>query len=400
MPSFKVGPKCCCTCVLLTDTFDGTLAPEWEQIAGSWSIIASLLETDSTDALVVHETAVPGNAGKIFSTMGATPATGYKWRIVAYLDEDNYAYIEFEYEVFGTLALQLGYFNGGVETVLDTATNLLTIIGAAGEDGDVFRLCWDGVRLVGGMNNCTLSGDYTAPNALRPGFATGATGSDWKFSTVELSHHIEQRSNCPSCKTCWDLCETYPSTIEVYIPAGTFTTRAFTSAWICTGNCENLNDQTFVLNLTNDPLTGCPMYEYTEAAFCDIESPFAAGSYSATLTIQAKFRRYYIDGGGAIEVSVNIASDCFGTAPFGGACQAGSYGNISTHTWTTFDPLDVATVLATWQPCVDVDIDTAGSVSYANACESVTAGSFPFFTCTNPLSACAVDTTKQFVISL
>jgi hypothetical protein len=409
------GPTCgCCTCVLLRDDFAGTLSSDWVQVSGSWSISGGNLATSSTSAMVVHTTAVPNNKGKFTAnTSSITSPDTAKWRMVAYLDANNYAYIEFSRNATFTsnYDLKLGYFSGGSETVLDTKTNLDA--GAfVGSTDLLYRLCWDGTRLVGGLNNATLSGAYTAPNGLRPGFATGSSGSSWQFISAELAYHNEERPSCPTCMTCWDICETFPSTIEVYIPAGTFSNHSFSAAddWFCNGGCDALNDQTYVLNLTSDgdlgdithaTRTACPMYEYLEEDFCDIENPSRAGSHPATLRILARWYMSGSAGQGYIEITILVYSECVGFN--GGFCGDATYGNITRYKFLS-SFIDISTPpIPSWSPCVDAEYET-DEVQHETSfgpgetfCFS-RAGSLS--SCQRTRIACDIDDTKTLTITI
>lgn len=382
---------CCCSCILFTDGFSGTIAPEWEQVAGTWTINgSSLLETTSTSAMIVHTTAVPANKGIIRAQLpiAADPATaGY--RVIAYKDANNYAYIEIKQNAtFSTqVDLQLGYFSSGVETVLGTSAGLAASFIGSIDEKTIIRLCWDGVRLVGGYQNSTLSGDYTAPDNLRPGFATPSSGTSWTFTNIELDYHNEERSNCPGCKTCWDICETWPDTIEVSIPASTFSTNALPSTrWVCNSNCESLNGQTFVLtkevdgDIHNDSSpalgkTACPLYSYIEEDFCLIEQPGGGATYSATLHICAKFLASS-GGAGTIQVNIRIFSECVN--------GPGGHGNQTVHQFTS------ASSLATWGPCSGEDYVTNPEINAGfGAGGTVTChGTAP----ASGVAACAVNT--------
>jgi hypothetical protein len=373
----------------MSDPFTGTISSGWDQISGTWSTSAGVLSTSNTSALIVHDTPVPANAG-----IWKVPTSGFSggtFRLVAYLDANNYAYIEFA----GT-TLKLGYFSAGVETVLETRTGLSVAFRVEDDDQRQFRLCWDGVRLVGGYQNVTLTGAYTAPASLRPGLQTASSGSSWSWSgSAELAYHNEERGNCPTCATCWDLCETFPSTVEVYIPASTFSSASFTGTkWFCNGNCENLNNQTYVLtqqasgdlglDLTAFPSgkTACPMYEYIEEDFCDIENPDPGrpGSYPATLRIRAIWKAGDA-GRGFITVEIAIYSTC-STSGFG-------YGNITQYLFIT-PAVSSVQPLPSWDACVDVSYDTdvvgTGITLYCN----------PGIT----QQACDVDAAKYLTINL
>jgi len=388
MPNFKVGtgPGCCCSCILMSDPFTGTISPSWEQIAGTWTTSSGFLSTSSTSGFLVHDTAVPGNKGiwKVPESAFSSSPGGTPFRLVAWKDANNYAYVE----ITNAGNVKLGYFSGGAETVLETRTGLART--PTNGDQFQFRLCWDGVRLVGGYQNSTVSGPYTAPDNLRPGFATPATGTSWTWSgTAELSYHNEERGSCPTCATCWDLCETFPETIELFIPASTFSNTAVDN-WTCTAGCDALNNQTFILTLTDGDTgefgafgsttfgkTACPMYEYVEEEFCDFFDR------TATMRIRAVWFAGE-DGDGLIRVTISIYS----------TCTSGVSGNISQYQFFTTP----ATAIPSWGACVDVEYET-DVVSNGGApgpgeviCQGLVFG--------GPFLACEIDNTKTLTVIL
>lgn len=376
---------CCCTCVLMSDPFTGSISSSWDQLAGSWSTSAGALTTSDASGLLVHTTAVPGNKGiwKVPTTGFSSSPSNTPFRLVAWKDANNYAYIQ----ITNNGSLTLGYFSGGVETVLETRTGLTSSTGD--DDQRQFRLCWDGSRLVGGYQNATVTGPYTAPDNLRPGFATPAAGTSWTWSgAAELSYHNEEKGSCPTCATCWDLCETFPSTIELYIPAGTFTTDN-DDDWTCLAGCEALNDQTFVLTESADGdvgqfgisgtttfKTACPMYEYTEGEFCDLgEDTITA------LRIRAVW--YASEAGdGYIIVTISIHSTCVN----------GVSGNI-----TKYEFITPALPIPSWGACVDATYQTDGAASGTIGNATVVCHGFGLGFAA---PACAVDNTKLLTISI
>jgi hypothetical protein len=379
---------CCCTCTLYNDLFSAALDSDWEQVAGTWSTSSGAITTSDTDAMVIHATEAPGDAGRInMSATGITitPGTAEWYLIGAYKDANNYLYIKFK-DMTGTgttYELTLGYFEAGVDTVLDTDT----ILGNFGPlNNTEFRLCWDGTRAIGGFAIDALNGDFTpVSGGNRAGFATGAAGTSWAFPDFDFSRHKEEQGNCPTCRTCWDACRTFPATIEVYIPAGTFTSRAFAGGedWFCNGNCENLNDQTYVLTLTDAAFRSCPQWIYTEAGFCDIENPAGAGSYPATLTVRVQ--EFVASDTGEIRwtIGINIASECV-------ECPtAGYHGNSTTWSYSADDPLH-----PTWSPCIELEYVTSHN-TFGGSPSLNCLSRKPVLTCVNASAACIVDTSKQ-----
>lgn len=370
---------CCCSCVLYNDLFSSSLASEWEQVAGSWSTSAGVLTTSSASAMVIHETESPNTAGRVVVTRTGTsisPGTAVWYLIGAYKDANNYLYLKVEYNG-STYTFTLGYLEAGVDTVLSTDSGLS---GAGGVDV-YWRLCWDGTRAVGGFANDSLTGAFTpVTGGNRAGFATGASGTSWAWPDFDFSYHREERGNCPTCGTCWDSCETFPDEIEVYIPAGTFTSRTFTgTGWFCNGGCEALNDQTFVLSLADIPNFACPRWEYVEEDFCSIESPAAPGfPYLADLAVRVT-NLTFDDTGETVgdgrstrwKLSIEIAS----------VCVAFSHGNITR--WG-FDADDRH---PDWSPCVELEYETTlGTTNLA--CNTVQIH-----------AACTIDSSKKPTIN-
>ncbi len=364
---------CCCGCDIFNDTFSDTLAPEWEQVAGSWSTSAGAITTTSTSAMVIHEAESPVDAGRVnVSTTGTTinPASAIWYLIGAYKDANNYLYCKFT-NIAGAYTITLGYFEAGVDTVIATDSNLG---GGGATDNFAFRLCWDGTRAVGGFANDAVSGDFTpVAGGNRAGFATGPAGTSWTFPDFDFSHHKEKKGSCPSCRSCWDSCETFPETIEAYIPAGTFSTKPFIGAGrFCTANCENLNDQTYILTRIDESFRGCPVWEYTEEDFCSIESPGGGPAVSADLFVRVV--NFVVDGNGGTRwtLGVHITS----------ACVPGVSGNRTEWGFTTDD------LHPTWDDCIELEYETSHN--------TITS---PTTACAGAGVACNIDDTKKPTIT-
>lgn len=385
MPNFMVGsgPGCCCGCALFSEDFSTSLDSAWEQVAGSWSTSAGAITTTSANAMVIHETESPNDTGRVAVTISGTsisPGTAIWYLIGAYKDDENYLYLKVQL-VSGTYTLALGYFEGGVDTVLMTDSGLT----GSGSADIYWRLCWDGARAVGGFANDALTGAFTpVAGGNRAGFATGPSGTSWAWPDFDFQHHKEARSKCPSCGTCQDSCETFPDEIEVYIPASTYASRAFSdTGWYCNGGCEGLNNQTYVLSkVAHSPGSGfgpCPRWEYVEEDFCSIESPFAPGfPFPATLTISV-VNRVFDDGGDPVgggrstrwTLRIQIAS----------VCVPSSHGNITR--WG-FDADDTH---LDWSQCIELEYET-------------TYGGTAVQACTGQLRvACDIDGTKKPTIN-
>lgn len=206
---------CCCvpTCV---DSGSEVLA-DFTQVSGSWATVGSTIETTSSNALLVHNTAHPdgvstGTVGIYLSTI----PTGGKVRIIlAYTDANNYLFIELDIvgTAFGYAKFDcyIGHRTGGADTILGGS-------GQFNYPNQRFDICYNGAKLGGtaiasggsGFGiEAFLTGTWGTKAAIQ---AIGITGT-LAFNVFEFHNY-----NGTGCSGCRPACAVCSVTDETNIP--------------------------------------------------------------------------------------------------------------------------------------------------------------------------------------
>lgn len=312
---------CCCECEVFADAFPGsTYGSAWNVRSGTWTVVSGRLRTSSTNAMIICDTAA-GTSGVATVSGAAFPGSGSSYRLIgAYLDDNNYVYLEVELTVFGYAYLYK--VEAGTPTLLDS------LINEGALDTSTLSLCWTGFSVSAQAGGAVRTLHGTAiTTGTKAGVGSGSIASSVSFDDFSVGKHLLQQSNCDECPECNDACaDGLPDTIEVTFPGGWSNSASTTGATTpglnddlrCDDNCPDLNGATYILSpMTAEPYsgTGSPMcgysvpyqefgggyypidfncqYVYEDDEFCDllITAPSPQFFLPAYLTIVAYFVR-------------------------------------------------------------------------------------------------------------
>lgn len=206
------NPNCCGVgCVIFADNFnraDETPidATNWDERVGSHSVTSNEATTTSANSLLICKTAHPDAIASHFvaAKIKIGVATNQARLVVAYTDDNNYLYAQFESASSGCGKMSLWKNVGGVHTQLGVDVPISGI--GAGVWTQAYA-CYDSGGGAGeGWLRATSAGRrYGAQidvTGTKVGIGTGANGGTIYFDDFDYERHLRAPYNCPQCDDC------------------------------------------------------------------------------------------------------------------------------------------------------------------------------------------------------